>query len=132
MYEVVETNVTWNPSVKSLLYTKLRQMVANETTMTKLLATSCDDPTHGTYQPGGVCQVTIGNVAGRVGQSGVDPHGLGRWTYTTLQGKGGKKVVVVILYRLSQTTQPKGYKTAYNQQYRTLRQQGHNKPNPHK
>ena len=132
MYGLAETNITWNPTIKNILFYKLRQHVSSNKNSVKLVSASCDDPTHGIYQPGGVCQVTVGKVAGRAGMSGSDPHGLGRWTYITLQGKEGRKVVVVTLYRLAQASQPLGHRTAYNQQFRLLRRQGKKKPLPKK
>ena len=55
MYGLAETNVKWNPSIKNMLLHKLRQHVSSNKNIVKLAATSCDDPTHGIYQPGGVC-----------------------------------------------------------------------------
>ena len=94
MYGLAETNITWNPTIKNMLFHKLRQHVSSNKNSVKLVSATCDDPTHGIYQPGGVCQVTVGKVAGRAGMSGSDPHGLVRWTYITLQGKEGRKVVL--------------------------------------
>ena len=131
IYGLAETNIKWTPSVKSMLYSKLRHNVSKQRNLLKLTTASCDDPAYGLYQPGGVCQVIHGTAAGRVGLSGEDGHGLGRWVYATLQGKDGRKLVVVTLYCLSQVYQPLGWKTAYNQQYRHMRRKGEINPKPH-
>ncbi len=122
VFGMAETNIDWNPSIRNKLYTQLRQHMECTGNKAKLLATSSDEPTIGLKQYGGVAMVTHGDIVGRIGRSGNDEHGLGRWVYMTIQGKEGRKVVVVTLYRLSQNRPTEGQHTAYNQQYRILRQ----------
>jgi len=132
VFGMAETNIDWNPSIRNKLYAQLRQHMECTGNKVKLLATSSDEPTIGIKQYGGVAMVTHGDIVGRIGRSGNDEHGLGRWVYMTIQGKEGRKVVVVTLYRLSQNRPTEGQHTAYNQQYRILRQRGETKPEPQK
>ena len=48
---------------------------------------------------GGTAIILQGDVVGRVKQSGIDPHGLGRWTWVKLRGFEGKSMLVVSAYR---------------------------------
>ena len=130
IYGLAETNITWTPTVTHNLHSKLRLYNGGGSNQIKMSQSSCDDPTLSTYQPGGVCQVARNKVVGRIGKYGNDPHSLGRWAYMTIQGRKGVKVVVATVYRLSQSSKPDGYRTAYNQQYRHLRRQGIQNPEP--
>ena len=130
IYGFAETNVAWNPMIMSKMHSQLRINARGGNSQVKMVASSCEDPTLGIYQPGGVCMVALNKIVGRMEKYGKDPSGLGRWTYMTLQGRKGRKVVIVTSYRLSQNSQPDGYRTAYNQQYRVLRRQGISKPEP--
>ena len=132
IYGLAETNIAWNPVITRTLGSTLKQQLGGGRNLVKLLTSSCDDPTYGRYQPGGVCLTARKNIVGRIGDNGSDPTGLGRWAYLTLQGKAGMKVVIITAYRLAQNTRPVGFKTAYNQQYRTLRRQGVENPDPKK
>jgi hypothetical protein len=66
----------------------------------------------------------------------MDPYGLGQWSYMTLQGKGGMKIVIVTAYRVCDDKQA-GPKSAYHQQYRQISQSWrsenrHDRPDPHR
>ena len=39
------------------------------------------------YQPGGTTIITINVVSPRIIDSGLDPHGMGRWSYITINGR---------------------------------------------
>ena len=130
IYGLVETNIAWNPTLQNRLHAILRHKLGGGGNTIKMTTSSCNEPTLGLYQPGGTCLVAQKKIVGRIGQMGYDPSGLGRWTHITLQGKNGMQVVIITAYRLSQTSQPYGYKTAFNQQYRTMRKQGIRHPKP--
>jgi hypothetical protein len=73
------------------------------------------------FQPGGFLTTIVDQWTSRVLQKGQDPHGLGRWSYVTLQGKMSSKVTIITAYRVSQKTSlSAGPKTAYMQQYRAI------------
>ena len=56
---------------------------------------------------------------------------MGRWSSATLQGRNGKRVTIITSYRVChQNISTAGEKTAYMQQWASLRQNGHEHPNP--
>jgi hypothetical protein len=63
------------------------------------------------------------NWTSRIIERGVDPFGLGRWSYITLIGKGNIKVMIITAYRVSQEYLSSiGHKTSAMQQFCTLSQ----------
>ena len=42
------------------------------------------------YQPGGTTIITINAVIPRIIDSELDPHGMGRWSYITINGRNKK------------------------------------------
>jgi hypothetical protein len=57
----------------------------------------------------------------RIITKGMDPYGLGRWTYAVLLGRGGQTLLVVLAYRVcKQAIQSTGPLMATAQQYRRL------------
>lgn len=90
------------------------------------------------YQPGGTVTIAVNRWTSRVIEKGVDPSGLGRWSYITFRGKNNKCLTVVTGYRVCQTTPSStGLKTAYMQQYRKISTKlrdsnKHSTPNPHR
>jgi hypothetical protein len=69
------------------------------------------------FQPGGTAVLSIDGSSHRVIQSGQDPKGLGRWTWTLYRGKNNIKLRVVSLYRPGKPSAP-GPNTAFSQQQR--------------
>ena len=64
-------------------------------------------------------------------KQGEDDSGLGRWSYAELEGRKGKKVLIVTAYRpCSMKVEKSGAKTAIAQQYAMLREQGYKNPDP--
>jgi hypothetical protein len=45
------------------------------------------------YQPGGTLTGVVNNWTSQIIEHGMDPYGLGQWSYMTLQGKGDMKIV---------------------------------------
>jgi hypothetical protein len=63
----------------------------------------------------------------------MDPHGLGRWSFTTITGKNNRKILVITIYQVCQTRiATAGSNTAYAQQWHILRQKGETTPDPRK
>ena len=82
------------------------------------IASACNsqDTCAAPYQPGGVCQLSMGTAAHRVcGPSGRDPTGLGRWVWTRFRGRNNVYLRVCTGYRPCKSSGPI---TAYQQQQR--------------
>ena len=52
-----------------------------------------------THVYGGTAIIIKGNSVGRIGKTGKDQSGLGRWCWTQLRGFGGRSLTVVSAYR---------------------------------
>jgi hypothetical protein len=75
----------------------------------------------GYHQPGGTLTSLMDRWSSRRQSKGVDPIGLGRWSYITLRGKTDTIITLIPAYRVSQKSPGAvGPKTAYMQQYCTL------------
>ena len=93
------------------------------------MATSCHDgKATGHIKYGGTMTTVHGKLTVRVVEKGSDPH-MGRWSYTTLQGKSNRKVTFITAYRVCQQHDP-GPETAYFNQWHYLRSQGISNPDP--
>ena len=55
------------------------------------------------YQPGGTATLTFGAITGTIQETGRDPTGLGRWSYTTYLGNKGKSTCVISAYNPCKT-----------------------------
>lgn len=82
----------------------------------------------GDYKPGGTLLGVMSQWASRVHRSGHDKQG--RWSWISLYGKRGKKILLLLVYRVSQESpSAASHGSAYKQQYRY--QVKHNcHPNP--
>ena len=81
------------------------------------------------WKPGGTLLGVLGKWSGRVLGQGKDP--LGRWSWVDLNGKRGRKIKVILAYRVSQSSTRKiGEMTACRQQYRSYIGQGIKDPKP--
>jgi hypothetical protein len=57
----------------------------------------------------------------RVVEVGIDPFGLGRWSYVVMRGQGGIIIVLITAYRVcKQTVSSAGPTTSTAQQFRVL------------
>ena len=74
-----------------------------------------ENQTFGKYQPGGVGISTVSEIANRVIEQGVDETLLGRWAWTRLQGRNGRTVRIISVYR---PVFSQGPRTTYEQQNR--------------
>ncbi len=71
----------------------------------------------GSYcKPGGTGILALDNCNGRIIDRGVDPWGMGRWSYIILGGKNGRKLLLLTGYRTGQRNGNIGQKTAWIQQ----------------
>jgi len=70
-------------------------------------------------KPGGTLTAVTNARTSRVAEKGVDPYGLGWWSYITLKGKQQKLVYIITVYRVCDN-KDSGPKTAYRQQFRQL------------
>ena len=99
----------------------------------RLVTSTSNAPSASYTQYGGTCTGVTGKWSGRVKQHGMDPHGLGRWSYTTITGKHGHDVLVVTAYQVcKQSINSVGAQSSYAQQWHLLRQSGDPNPNPRK
>jgi hypothetical protein len=117
---LAETNVNWNhPSVQARFHSSIRK-VWKHSAVSKF---STKDHFTTETQPGGTLTMTCGNWTSRIIEKGVDPFGLGRWSYLVLRGKGATKLLIVTAYRVCrQTIRSAGPKTSTSQQFCLLSQ----------
>lgn len=118
---MAETNVNLSiPTARKKLQNLLKKVWQHSVTMT-----SHTKENFGSInQPGGTLMTITGNWTSRVIERGVDPYNLGRWTYFTLRGQNGIKILMVTAYRVcTQTVSSVGPNISTAQQYRNLSQQ---------
>lgn len=115
---IAESNVNWsNIKINCTFRTILRKIWKHST-----LVTSHNTGTiKGEIQPGGTLTLLTNNWTSRVIERGSDPYGMGRWSYTILRGKEGKRILLVTAYRVcTQSISSIGPTTSTSQQYRHL------------
>jgi hypothetical protein len=82
-----------------------------------------EEKTTDTVQFGGVVTMAVEDESKRVAALGIDPSGLGRWSWLKLSGREQHSLVVASAYRPVQAIGPN---TVYSQQQRYLFQKGCN------
>jgi hypothetical protein len=111
---VVETKLDWSSSAAHSLQKWFKQSWQ----FSSISFSQAAERFTSYFQPGGSLTAIVDRWTPRVLCKGQDPHGLGRWSYVTLQGKSSTKITIVAAYRVSQkTASSAGPKTAYMQQY---------------
>ena len=75
-----ETNLNWQPSQIS----STRKCFARTWQHYSIQYSHSDEEFHSTYKPGGTLTAVTNVWTSRVVEKGVDPYGLGRWSYITL------------------------------------------------
>jgi hypothetical protein len=75
-------------------------------------------------QYGGTFQLTFGELAARVVDTGVDDRNLGRYAWTKFQGRTGHVARIISIYVPCKTSRSSGTLTVMNQQRRYLEDQG--------
>jgi len=112
---LAERNLNWEP----------KQLVAAKKCFRKTWSHSCIQPSQGaelfdiSFQPGGTLTAVVDCWTSRVEEKGVDPYGLGRWSFIALRGATNSKIYIVTAYRVCDN-KDSGPKTAYRQQFRHL------------
>jgi hypothetical protein len=114
----VETKLNWTSSVTYNVNKWFRQTWQSSVNQSSQI----EEGFSSYHQLGGTLTAVVGQWASRVLFKGQDPFGLGRWSYITLRGKGGKLVTFISAYRVSQKhSSSVGMKTAYMQKYRAIK-----------
>jgi hypothetical protein len=106
-----ETNLNWEP----------QQVTATRKCFAKTWKHHCfqysqgDEIFYSLYKPGGTLTAVTDLWTSRVELKGVDPYGLGRWSFLALRGKNNLFVYLITVYRVCDN-KDSGPKTASRQQ----------------
>jgi hypothetical protein len=118
---IVETNVNWKRVRKKMtIWDKTRGWFENQRVSA---AYNSRDRSGKRYQPGGCSIITRGELALRSDKSGQDHRKLGRWTWTSYQGKNGIKMKIISVY-VPNKAQQYGIRKTFSQQQQVLLSQG--------
>jgi hypothetical protein len=79
---VPEANVNWN---HSRTYTKLTQITRKLWKNHSIVTSQLKEDFQSENQPGGTVTIVTNNWTSRIIEKGVDPFGLGRWSYFVLR-----------------------------------------------
>jgi hypothetical protein len=113
---LAETNLNWHHTQHPA---SLRRCLHRNWSASKYQMSIPDEVFLGDYQPGGTLTLIVDRWTSRVIKSGMDPYGLGRWSYVILRGKQNINICVVSAYRVCNEKYT-GPKTVYQQQRRQL------------
>jgi len=113
---IAETNLNWHQT-KHLV--SLRRCLNRNWSASKYQVSIPEEVFTGNYQPGGSATLIVDRWTSRVIKSGMDPFGLGRWSYVFLRGKQDINICIITAYRVC-ADKYTGPKTAYQQQRRQL------------
>ncbi len=93
-----ETNVNWNLTYQSSIFMSLLHNTwrTSAYSFSKALKDFLSQ-----YQPGGTATIVCNDWVSRVFDIGEDHLALGWWSFVTLQGKGQKKITIVMAYNAS-------------------------------
>lgn len=122
---VAETNIIWN----HYNYTQCSQIIRKYYKQNKITTSNCSEITLGDYQPGGTATITTDKWTTRVIQPANDPSGLGRWSGIQLRCKSHQSIYIITAYCPHKDTKY-GSNTAYQQQWRALRNSTNEAPEP--
>jgi hypothetical protein len=113
---LAETNLNWHYYQHTAA---LRRCLHRNWSSSKFQTSVPDEKFIGNYQPGGTTSIITDRWTSRIVQYGMDPFGLGRWSYVILRWKSETNICIITAYRVcnDKTTGPK---TAYQQQKRQL------------
>ena len=115
---LAETNLNWkHPRVHNQLKESLKKTWRHSASVTSHIT----EDIMGENQPGSTLTIVTNNWTSRIIERGSDPYGLGRWTYITLRGKNGLKILLVTAYRVcTQALSSIGPHTSTAQQHHLL------------
>ena len=105
-------------SVKETLYKKLKKIDPHARIV---MTTSPSKYSETDFKMGGTAMVTRGNWSGHIQEQGNDK--LGRWSYQTLEGKDGKLVTIITMYRVCKKNNNSSGGTIRAQQEKDLLQE---------
>jgi hypothetical protein len=113
---LAETNLNWHHTQH---HAALRRCLQKNWPASKYQVSVPDEVFLGNYQPGGTSTLIVDGWTSRVTSSGMDPYGLGQWSYVILRGKQDINICIITAYRVCNDRYT-GPKTAYQQQKRQL------------
>jgi hypothetical protein len=118
---LAESNINWgNHHAQGTFHGMLRKIWRH----TKTSKSYTKEDFESEKQPGGTVTMVCNHWTSRVIEAGVDPFGLGRWSYMVLRGKGNIKILIITTYRVcKQAVQSVGPETSRAQQFRLLSKQ---------
>ena len=100
---------------------KFRNTMAKHWTEASVTTAETNLPWHSIYKPGGTAIITDSLIRSRKTKSGEDNHGLRRWSFITLQGRDGRNLTIISVYKVCSTTiDPTKTNTALTQQWTIL------------
>lgn len=111
-----ETNINWNIPDKGHTFNSIHRRTWQHSVS---VTSRSPEDFLSQYQPGGTTTIICNNWTSRVITKGGDPLGLGKWSFVTLRGRGGKKITIITAYNASYNT---GDTTNFRQQQHTLTQ----------
>jgi hypothetical protein len=124
---LTETRTEWT----STNYNKLKNILNQQFPMSCLTTSHFMHNMGASYHPGGTATILTGSAVSRKRGIISDPLGLGRWSGFSIQLKNLKQLHIITAYRPNQDSKF-GSNTTYQQQFRYLRLQGHDNPDPRK
>ena len=122
-------NTNWRNTVTM---EEFREKAGRTFEVSKCAFSTSEVPSHSNYNPGGTAMTITGKWCGRATtEAGMDPSGMGRWSFMTLQGKNSIEILVITACRVSQASMPQhGDRTSYHQEYMIMSRNGETSPNP--
>ena len=85
---LAETNTNWNRYKGKL---QLNRIVRKQWKRAHLTTSNIENKVTTLYQPGGTAIISTNKISPRITNSGVDPQGMGRWSYIAINGRNKKK-----------------------------------------
>ncbi len=136
VFGFAETNVDWlQPKVLGQFQKSIRTYTTDDGSQpwrhNRTVVSTSSVPFAGTRKPGGTAMGALGKWSTCTDETGVDPRGLGRWSYIKLRGRQGRKIVAITAYQVCQKHHARvGDTTNYHQQATLLRTAGVEDPDP--
>jgi hypothetical protein len=124
IFGAAETNCDYTEDLQHRIKAIAQKTFGNEV----FSCSSAKHPNDHGYLPGGVLQLTRGEMASRQPTSGKDD--MGRYTWQCFHGKNQSKVCIITAYRVSQPKSFVSDNTAHRQQVEKLLAKGILSPDP--
>jgi len=127
---IQEPNLQWHHGItmriKSIFQQTSKQPIHLATSNSSNNVNNTTDNSN--YKLGNMFIGALGPWATRVANLGTDLSGLGRWSFIKLEGKSGKRLIILSGYWACPQQPRLGSSMYYNQQYHLLLQAGHVSP----